>query len=159
MLRDRGSWLMRAATSGLIVASLACRGGSSTPTQPSGASSSNVTGTWSGSASDSSGPGQMTWQITQSGSSFSGPLTMTMTTADTLMVVTARGTVSGTLSGASIQFSIAVLAGGFDSPFSACTANVSGSGSTSSTEITGTYTGSSSCGGAITSGQLALNKQ
>lgn len=73
--------------------------------------------------------------------------------------VTGRGTVSGTVSGATIQFSISVLAGGFDSPFVACTADISGTGSVSSTSITGTYTGSSSCGGAISSGQLTLNKQ
>ena len=157
---QRVSGPIRALTLGLIVSSLACSGGSSgsSPTQPSSTSPSSVTGTWTGTADDSSGPGQMTWQITQSGSSFSGTLTLTLRTA-TNTTVTARGTASGTVSGASIQFSMAVLAGGFDSPFESCAVNVSGSGSVTSTAITGTYAGSSSCGGGISSGQLTLNKQ
>ena len=155
MLRDRVSAPICAVTFSLLVSSLACGGSSgSSPTQPS-SSSLTVTGTWSGSASDSSGPGQMTWQITQSGASFSGTLTMT----DTGTRATGRGTVMGSVSGTSIQFTLAVLAGGFDSPYVSCTADVSGSGSATSTAITGTYAGSSSCGGAIASGQLTLNKQ
>jgi hypothetical protein len=63
------------------------------------------------------------------------------------------------VSGATIQFSLSVLAGGFDSPYASCTVTISGSGSVSSTAINGTYAGSSSCGGAISSGQLTLNKQ
>lgn len=97
----------------------------------------------------------MTWQITQSGTSFSGTMTMT----DTSTRVTGRGTVSGTVSGSSLQFSVSVLAGGFDSPYNACSATVNGSGSISNTAMTGTYDGSSSCSGAIASGQLTLNKQ
>jgi hypothetical protein len=140
-----------------LSAAAACGGGGgSTPTEPS--SPANVNGTWSGSATDSSGPGTMTWQITQSGSSFSGSLTI----VDSSTKVTGRGTVSGTVSGSSLQFSLSVPAGGFDAPYTSCSSTVSGSGSTSSTSITGTYSGSStgSCStGTIASGQLTLNKQ
>jgi hypothetical protein len=147
---------IRALTLSVSVASLACSGSSGTaPTPPGSTPSTNVTGTWTGSASDSSGPGQMTWQITQSGSSFSGNVSM----IDTSTKVAGRGTVSGTVSGSAIQFSLAVPAGGFDTPYAACTADVSGNGSASSTSITGGYSGSSSCGGAVVSGQLTLNKQ
>jgi hypothetical protein len=97
----------------------------------------------------------MTWQVTQSGSSFSGTMTMT----DTSTRVTGRGTVSGTVSGSSIQFSISVLAGGFDNPYNTCSANVSGTASLSSSSMSGTYDGSSSCSGTISSGQLTLSKQ
>ncbi len=97
----------------------------------------------------------MSWQITQTGASFSG----TMTMIDTGTRVTGRGTVSGTVSGSSIQFSIAVPAGGFDSPYASCTANVSGTGAVAATSINGNYAGSSSCSGAISSGQFTLNKQ
>ena len=131
-------------------------GGSSTPplpTSPSGPAS--LSGTWSGSASDSSGPGQMSWQVTQAGESFSG----TMTITDTGTGLGGRGSVSGTLSNASIHFSISIPAGGFDSPYAACTANVTGDGQASTSSITGTYSGSNSCAGTITSGQLTLNKQ
>ena len=144
--------LVTGATLAVCLAGFACKGGSSTPTGPSPA---NISGAWSGSASDSSGPGTMTWQLTQSGSSFSGTLTM----RDTTTSVTGRGSVSGTLSGSSLQFSLSVPAGGFDNPYATCTATVSGSGSASPTAITATYTGSSSCTGTIASGQLSLNRQ
>jgi hypothetical protein len=97
----------------------------------------------------------MTWTLTQSGSSFSGTLTMN----DTTTAVTGRGTVSGSVSGATLQFSLSVPSGGFDSPYASCSATVSGSGSASASTITGTYSGSSSCTGAVSSGQLSLNKQ
>ena len=97
----------------------------------------------------------MTWQLTQSGTSISGTMSMT----DTSTKVTGRGTVSGTVSGSSLQFTVSVLAGGFDSPYNTCSASVSGNATISSASVTGTYGGSSSCSGAITSGQLTLNKQ
>lgn len=153
ILSNRGLWFPAIAALVLGMVGAACKGGSSsTPTAPSPA---NITGTWSGSASDSSGPGTMTWQLTQSASSFSGILTMT----DSSTNVTGRGTVSGTVSGPSLQFSLSVPAGGFDSPYASCASTVSGSGSASSTSITGTYNGSSTCTGTIGSGQLTLNKQ
>ena len=48
-----------------------------------------------------------------------------------------RGSVSGTVSNGSIHFSISVSAGGFDSPYESCTAEVSGAGqaSTSSAAV------------------------
>ena len=116
----------------------------------------SLTGTWSGPANDSSGPGQMTWQVTRSGTSISGD---DVHDRHTSTKVTGRGTVSGTVSGSSLQFTVSVLAGGFDSPYSTCSASVSGNATISSASVTGTYDGSSSCSGAIASGQLTLNKQ
>jgi hypothetical protein len=161
MARGRLSLLVAAALFG--VAGFACGGGgggSSAPTQPSPpTSNASIAGSWSGSAYDtagnSSGPGSMTWQISQTSASFSG--TMTMTDAGTS--VTGRGTVSGTVSGTSIQFSIAVPAGGFDSPYASCTANVTGTAVVASTSINGNYSGSSACSGTISSGLLTLIKQ
>jgi hypothetical protein len=148
----------------LGVAAIACGGGGSggttTPTEPSPpASNLNIAGTWTGSAYDAagnfSGPGAMTWQITQTGAAFSG----TMTITDSGTNVTGRGTVSGTVSGSSLTFSMSVPSGGFDSPYAACTANVTGSGVAAASSINGNYTGTSSCSGAISSGQITLNKQ
>lgn len=145
------------------VVSLACgSGGGSTgsttqpspaPTTPSG-TTADVNGSWRGTATDSSGPGAMVWQITQSGTSFSGTVTIT----DTSTGLTARGTISGTVSGSSIQFSIAIPAGGFET-MPTCTASATGSGSIAGSTITGTYSGSSTCSGSISSGQITLNKQ
>src|SRR4051812_31942122 len=86
------------------VVAIGCKGGgSSTPSAPSAIT---VNGTWSGTASDSSGPGTMTWQLSQMGTTFSGTLTM----KDSTVNVTGRGSVSGTLSGSSLQFSMSVPA-------------------------------------------------
>jgi hypothetical protein len=137
----------------LAIAVSSCGGGSSSPSAPS--TPANINGTFAGAASDSSGPGTMTWQITQSGTSFSGNLTMTDSTTN----VTGRGSVSGTVSGSTIQFSISVPAGGFDGAYASCSSSVSGSGTASSTSITGSYSGSNTCSGTIGSGQLTLNKQ
>ena len=136
----------------------ACSGGGDSPgpTQPPSSDSVSLSGTWTGSATDSSGGGPMSWQLTQANTSFSGTVTMT----DTATGINGRGSVSGTVSGSSIRFSIAVPAGGFDSPFASCTATVSGDGQfASSSSLTGTYTGSNSCGGSIGSGSLTLSKQ
>jgi hypothetical protein len=135
---------------------VAC-GGSSGTTQPSPTPSApvNLSGSWGGSASDSSGPGQMSWQLAQTDTAFSGGIRMT----DTGTGVGGTGSVSGSVSGAAVQFSITVPAGGFQSPYGSCTATASGSGQATSSTITGTYTGSNSCSGTISSGQLSLNKQ
>jgi hypothetical protein len=144
---------LRARAASALVTGMAC----ATPTQPAptGSSVVNLTGNWGGSVSDSSGPGQMSWQLTQTDTSFSG--TMTMTDAST--GVTGQGSVSGTVSGGSFHFSISVRAGGFSSPYASCTADASGDGQAASATITGTYSGSNSCSGAIASGQLTMQKQ
>ena len=143
------------------VLSVSCGGGGSsssstspTPTPPS-SSVTNVSGAWRGTATDSSGPGQMTWQLTQADTAVSGTAVM----ADTATGRAGRGSITGTLSGSAIHFTISVPAGGFDSPFGTCTASVTGDGQTSSSSITGTYSGSNSCSGTIASGQFALSKQ
>jgi hypothetical protein len=151
--RERSRCALALAAFVIAVTGVSCSGGSSSPTEPSATAS--VNGTWSGSASDSTGPGTMTWQLTQSGSSFSGTMTMSDTSTNT----TGRGTVSGTLSGSTCQFSVSVPVGGFDNPYAACSASVSGNGTVSSTVISGNYTGSSTCAGTIGSGQVNLNKQ
>ena len=97
----------------------------------------------------------MSWQLTQTDASVAGPATMIDATGG----VNGRGTVSGTLTGSSIRFSMSVPARGFDNPYASCSASVSGEAQASSSSITGTYSGSNSCSGAIASGQFTLNKQ
>ena len=154
---------MRSFLRFLVVPVLACAAGCgsggppSSPTQPTtGPPPFDLTGKWSGTATDSSGPGQMTWQVTQqSGVMFSGTLTMTDTTAR----VTGTGTVSGSVSSSSVSFSLAIPAGGFGGTYASCTVSASGTAQASSSQLTGTYAGSNSCTGAITSGQFTLSKQ
>jgi hypothetical protein len=136
-----------------LASALSACGRSPSMTQPS--EDVDLAGTWSGSASDSSGPGEMAWQLTQTGASFSGTLTMT----DAASGYRGRGSVSGTVSGSTIRFSMSVPAGGFDDPWTGCSAEVTGEGTATSSSLTAGYSGSNSCTGAITSGQLTLNKQ
>ena len=142
----------------LTLTTAACGGDgkSDGPTDPSPQPTPvNVSGAWTGSATDSSGGGAMSWQLTQADTSISGNATLT----DTATGVNGRGSISGTLSGSSIRFSIAIPAGGFDSPFESCSATVSGDAQATASSLTGTYTGSNSCAGSIGSGTLTLNKQ
>jgi hypothetical protein len=99
----------------------------------------------------------MTWQVTQSGSSFSGSMTVT----DPAINVTGRGPVSGSVSRSTLQYTITVPPGGFDGVNSGCSSTVSGTGTLSRSSINGTYAGTSTCppNGIISSGTLALTKQ
>jgi hypothetical protein len=138
-------WLCALALAG------ACQGKSEAPAAPS-ANTLNVAGSWRGTATDSSGPGSITLQVTQSGTTLTGTVTMSVTT------VTGRGTLTGTVSGSSIRLTMAIPAGGFDAPFASCTATVSGDGQATATSITATYTGTNSCSGPVTKGELTLSK-
>ena len=134
----------------LLLAGGAC---SKAPTSPS-AAPLNLTGTWSGSAADSTGFGSLTWALTQTGSTFTG----TAAIDDRSVGITGRGTVNGSLVQGSVQFTLTVPAGGFDAPFETCSSTVSGEGLASATSLSAVYAGSSSCGGTITSGQLSLRR-
>ena len=152
---------LRTIAAAAIVLSVACGGGGSSSTQPSPTPTPtpsppvNVSGGWAGTASDSSGPGQMAWQVTQADTVISGTVTMT----DTSSGASGRGSLSGTMSGSALRFTIAVPAGGFDVPYATCSATVSGDATATTSAITGSYAGTNSCGGAVASGQVSLSKQ
>ena len=137
----------------VLLASVAC-GGRGSPTGPSG-TPVDLTGTWAGSATDSSGPGTMRWEVSQSGLSFRGTLLL----ADVATGVSGRGAVSGTSSSQGVTFSAEVAAGGFDGAYGACSANVSGQATVSGASLTGTYSGTNSCSGLISAGQFTLSRQ
>jgi hypothetical protein len=129
-----------------------CKGKTDPPVAPT-APTLNVAGAWRGTADDSSGPGSITMQVTQSGENLTGTVAMSVTT------VAGRGTVAGSVSGTStIRLTITIPAGGFDAPFGSCTATVTGTGQATATSITATYTGTNSCSGPITKGELTLSK-
>ena len=114
----------------------------------------SLSGSWRGTATDSSGPGTISAQVTQTGTDLTGTVTMTVTGAST----TGRGTLTGTLSGSTIRATITVPAGGFDAPYGSCNASVTADGQASASSITATYSGTNSCSGPVTGGQLTLNK-
>jgi len=136
----------------LIVLAASVLGGcSSADLSPS---SLALNGVWAGQLSDSSGAATITAALTQDGSSLSGLVTI----EDPDTSFRGHGTITGTVTGTSLTFAIHVPAGGFDDPYRTCSADVTGSGDIAST-VTGRYTGSNSCSGPITTGQLTLAKQ
>jgi hypothetical protein len=156
-MRRRGRWSSVLALVALALAG-ACTGGDSpsTPSAPStAAAGGDVSGSWRGTAEDNTGPGQLAFQITQSNTTVSGTVTMT----DTGTKTTGRGTLTGTVSGATIQLSIAIPAGGFDAPYASCSTSVSGTAQVASPSMTGTYSGTSSCFGNVTNGTFTLKKE
>jgi hypothetical protein len=97
----------------------------------------------------------MTWDLAQTGASISGTLTM----KDTATGYGARGSVSGTVSGSTVTFSLRVSPGGADGPWTECTVDVTGDLEATASSMTGEYSGSNSCSGPITSGRLTLQKR
>jgi uncharacterized protein (TIGR03437 family) len=112
-----------------------------------------LNGTYSGDASDSSGPGTMIWRLTQTGSSVSG----TMTGIGGSAVF--NGNITGTLSGTTLTFTIVVPPGGI-SGLPSCSITITGSAlNVTSTTIKGTYSGTGTCTPPFTNGQFTLSKQ
>lgn len=132
-------------------------GGSDSPTSPASSTPTlNLTGTWSGNASDSTGPGQMTWRLSQSGSS---AVTGSITASTLSGRIVFNGTISGTLAGTTFGFTFSVPRGGI-SGFPNCTVTASGSASgITNTSMSGMYSGENSCAGAFSNGRFTLTKQ
>lgn len=124
------------------------------PTAPSGAAAVDVSGQWAGAAADTSGFGDLQWQVTQSGETFTGTIAIT----DRTVPVTGRGTVSGTIAGGTARFTMVVPSGGFEDPFGECSTTVTGDATVSASVITGTYAGVSTCGGKVYGGQFTVRR-
>jgi len=146
----------------LVILAIALAGCSATTptgstTVGGGTTTVKLSGTWSGGATDSLRPQlTMTWQLTQDGQKVAG--TVVATTSVGAPVYTG-GTVTGTLSGNTLAFTVAIPRGSVvDLPDCA----VAFGGSTTditATGMTGTYAGTDSCAGAFAGGRLNLVKQ
>ena len=142
----------------------ACSGGS--PTGPSGPGSQMaMTGTWAGSASDSSssmgagslmgqtGMGTMTWPLTQSGSTVTGSMSFAG------MQGRSPGAFSGMMSGDDMTFTMDLPNNSMMS--AGCTARATGTARVDRTRMTmtGTYSGSNSCTGSFVNGQMTMTRR
>jgi len=147
------------AFAGSVVAA-ACGSQSVGVTSPS--STATLTGNWVGSASDSSGSmmgsgmsgataGATTWQLTQSGSAFSG--TMRLAGSGSTMMV------NGTMNGKTGSFTMTMPMGSMMSSGCASTANGTFDMDEVMTQLHGTYTGTNSCGGPFDHGQMSMVHQ
>jgi hypothetical protein len=123
----------------------------------------SVTGTWAGAASDSStsagagtvmgqsSMGAMTWPLTQSGSTVTGSMSFAGMAGRT------PGSVSGTMSGEDMTFAMDMPTNSMMS--TGCSARATGTAHFNGTTMTGTYTGTNSCTGAFTSGQMTMTRR
>jgi hypothetical protein len=133
----------------------------STPGTPA-AAPTNVSGTWTGTGSDSFGPELVTWVLAQSGANVSG--IAELNAADPAdgscgsCHKVKRGTLSGTLSGASLSMTMTFPAGG-DVPTPICVAELSGIATVMDRRITASYTGSDTCEGFFADGKIELTRQ
>lgn len=157
--RPASTGAMRFRWAGLLLVlmtAFACSSHNSTPAAPSNAI--NLTGTWSGDLVLQGTTRRMTWTLTQSGTTVTGPVLVLEPNG----VVLLNGTLNGTLSGSTMQYTIGVAAGGIPSQPS-CTGQLGGTatatiGATSST-LAGNYTlNSSSCSTPFTSGTFTLTR-
>ena len=124
-----------------------------------------MTGTWSGSASDSSlsmgagslmgqtGMGTMTWPLTQSGSTITGVMNFAGMPGRT------PGVFMGTMSGDEMTFTMDMPNNSMMS--SGCSARSTGTARVNGTRMTmtGTYGGMNSCTGAFTNGQMTMTRR
>jgi hypothetical protein len=139
----------------------------SSPAMPIGPSapttaSINVSGTWSGTGSDSFGPELVTWVLTQSGTSVSGSAELNaVNPADGSCGSchkVKKGTFSGTLSGASLSVTMTFPAGG-DVPTPICVVDLSGSATVLDRLMMASYTGTDTCEGFFSDGKIELARQ
>lgn len=123
--------------------------GKSGPTSPSSPTANGLSGRWTGIGSDSSGAGTLTLVLQQQGDSVTGTVSAGGSQG------TSGGTFQGTVNGSTLAFTIGLAAptnGG-------CATSVSGNGTISTTQIQGTYAGSSTCFGTINDGTLSLERR
>lgn len=144
----------------------ACGGGSGpgNPLSPSVSSpSASLTGRWVGSVSDSSGSmmgaglsaammSGMTWQITQTGNSFTGTMQFSGYPGHDAV------SVSGTINGSTATFTMTMPSGAMMT--ANCTATASGTFDINEfmTQMQGTYAGSNTCTGPFDHGHLSLSR-
>ena len=113
-----------------------------------------IEGTWSGTASDASGPGHMVWRLSQSGSSFSG----TASLLEDMTSLVGHGTITGTVEAGLVGFTLTIPAGGFDLPYQSCLVQLTGTARLTATRLVGDFAGSNSCSGPVTGGQFTLEQ-
>jgi hypothetical protein len=151
---------MKKTFAAVLVMGFAAACGGNSPAAPSAPVS--VSGTWSGTASDSSssmgagsmmgqvGAGTMTWQLAQSGSTVTGSMSFSGMSGQM------PGSFSGTMSGQDMTFTMNLPAGSMMS--AGCSAQATGTAHLNGTTMTmtGTYSGSNSCNGAFSNGQMTM---
>lgn len=123
----------------------------------------DLTGSWSGIASDSQGPAVVAWQLTQTGSSVSGTVHTTATNPNDGSCSSCHrnksGNVTGTINGSALTLTMFFAAGADGDPTPACSATLNASASSiSSSNVIASYSGSDTCEGAFADGMMTMKK-
>jgi hypothetical protein len=163
---------MRVSLAALIVLSvtaLACgsspspvvpTSGGGTPTNPP--ARPDLTGTWSGTGSDSYSPERVKWVLAQSSTTVTGTAELApMDPADGSCASChklRKGNITGTFDGTTLTLKMNFPAGG-DVPTPICVTDLAGSATVAGSQVTGTYSGSDTCEGLFANGQLTLTRQ
>ena len=153
---------MRLVCRALVLAILAlsaagCGNGSSSTSSPT-PTSIDLTGTWSGNLTFQGVQSVMTWTVTQSGRSVTGPVLVALPNG----VVLLNGQLSGTMAGSTLTYTIQVAAGGIPSEPS-CAGKLGGTATVTTgtpSTLAGAYSVvSSSCSAPISGGSYTLTRQ
>lgn len=159
---------MRHVFVGASLALFAAACGGNASMSPSGpTASTSMAGAWTGIASDSSSSmgagsmmgqadmGTMTWQLSENGSIETG----SMTFSGSGMQGRTPGIFLGTMSGDDMTFAMDMPANSMMS--TGCSSRATGIAHVNRTTMTmtGTYSGSNSCSGAYTGGQMTMNRR
>lgn len=116
----------------------------------------NVSGTWTGSASDSTRQMTMTWQLTQQDRNVAGTFSATSPVGAPIYT---RGSITGTLSEAALAFRITVPRGGVEDAADCAATFIGTADDVQQDSMAGTYTGSDTCGGTLAGGRFTLLRQ
>jgi len=133
------------------------------PATPAPAARTDLTGTWSGTGSDSFSAERVMWVLAQSGSNVSGtaefapvdPRDGSCASCHKLR----KGTFSGIFDGATLLTVRMSFPAGGDVPTPICVTDLSGTAALAGNQLTGTYSGTDTCEGFYANGQLTLTKQ
>ena len=137
----------RARVIGLLaMAVFGCHQSSSMPAVPGGV---DLSGRWRGQEDDSSGVGTVWWEIVQKGTSIAGSMKSEGTGGRM------SGNISGTVDGSRLSFVISIPLGSVEE-YPHCSAEARGTASVSAAMINGTLSGTNSCFGAFSGGNLQL---
>jgi hypothetical protein len=154
-----------------ILTIVGCGSSASTPSAPTvttttttipGLSSSNLTGTWTGSGNDAQGAETFVWTLTQSGDRLSGSAVLNSANpADGSCGSCHKqktGTLAGTISNGALTLALDFPEGGSDiTPLCGITMHAA-TRDIAAGRIVATYTGTTTCEGPITDGTLTVTR-
>jgi hypothetical protein len=150
----------------LLLTATGCGSSPAAPaaTTPAGtspaASTTNIAGTWTGTGSDAQGAETFTWTVTQTGDKISGSAVLDSANRNDGSCGSCHkqknGTLSGTLSDGALSLTLSFPDGGADiTPLCGITMNAT-TKDIAAGRIAASYTGTTTCEGAITDGTLVV---